>query len=79
MRSQSDKQLVYKFSFIDGAAYQRGGICDFLCGPTPASFCLFLFFSPSGIKLGSHGPESAALSTRPPPPRPHEARDFAMQ
>ena len=28
---------------------------------------LFSFSSPSGIKLGSQGPESAALSTRPPP------------
>ena len=28
---------------------------------------LFSFSSPSGIKLGSNGPESAALSTRPPP------------
>ena len=30
-------------------------------------FRLFSFFSPGGIDLGSHGPESAALSTRPPP------------
>ena len=36
-------------------------------GPTPASFCLFSFFSPSGIELGSYGLESVAVSTRPPP------------
>ena len=29
----------------------------FLNGPIPASFCLFSFFLPSGIELGSHGPE----------------------
>ena len=40
----------------------------FFNGPTPASFFrLFSFFSPSGIELGSHGPEPAALSTRPQP------------
>ena len=33
-------------------------------------FCLFYFFSPSGIKLESYRPESAALSTIP-LPRPH--------
>ena len=32
-------------------------------------FIYFSFFSPSGIELGSHGLESAALSTRPPRPR----------
>ena len=36
-------------------------------GQSKPLFCLFSFFSPSGIKLGSFGPESAALSTRPPP------------
>ena len=33
----------------------------------PGLFYLFSFFSPSGIKLESYRPESAALSTRPPP------------
>ena len=39
----------------------------FIYGPTPASCRLFSVFSPNGIELKSHGPELAALSTRPPP------------
>ena len=39
----------------------------FYLGQPRPLICLFSFSSPSGIKLGSQGPESAALSTRPPP------------
>ena len=38
--------------------------------PSPASFHSFSFFSPRGIELGSKGPESTALSTRPQPRPP---------
>ena len=46
----------------------------FLNGPTLASFRLFSFFSSSGIELG---PETAALSTRP-PPRPLESVSYLL-
>ena len=49
----------------------------FFNGPTPASMRLFSFFSPSGIKLGSHGTESAALSTRP-QPRPPQTHSYRV-
>ena len=53
----------------------------FKYGPTSANvsfFLFFSFFSPSGVELGSYGPESAALSTRP-PPRPQLALSLMFE
>ena len=49
-------------------------------GQSRPLFCLFTFFSPSGIELGSYGPELAALSTRPPPRNPaYQSRPIIAQ
>ena len=64
---------VFKFDrycYYDSHLVHLHSIPFFNTGQPRPLFCLFYFFSPSGIKLGSYGPKSAALSTRP-PPRPH--------